>query len=130
MLCHVMINVIQREYNARDKGLSIISNNVNKVINNKKKDIFLLPVSLRHKMIGMLELNFISSLINNKSRSDLSPVNDTTLSDVEGEMTKTMWTVAFSFIMVGSILGNSLVLWAVLGRTVMCHPPLYYPLLR
>ena len=72
--------------------------------------------------IGM-RFNLISSLINNKFRAELSAVNDTTPRDVEGEITKTMWTVAFSFIMVGSILGNSLVLWAVLGRNIVPHLP-------
>merc|ERR1719507_2633113 len=41
-------------------------------------------------------------------------------------MTKTMWTVAFSFIMVGSILGNSLVLWAVLAHRRMRNVTNYF----
>ena len=86
------------------------------IIDNKNEmTIFLQYLSFNVTKCVCL-VHFNSSLINIKFRADLSPVNDTTLTDVEGEMTKTMWTVAFSFIMVGSILGNSLVLWAVLGR--------------
>ena len=48
-------------------------------------------------------------------RTDLARINES-LSTVENEMTDSVWTVAFSIIMIGSILGNSLVLWAVLGR--------------
>ena len=92
--------------------------------NNNEMTIFLQYLSFNVTKCVCL-VHFNSSLINIKFRADLSPVNDTTLSDVEGEMTKTMWTVAFSFIMVGSILGNSLVLWAVLGRNL--SPLLSFP---